>query len=269
MKARLMAMSILIMLIFIFQFDVQEIEAQTYAYILPNHSGYVNDHGYYYIVGEIENNGSFPITGVTVNETYYNVVVNATYYDSTGTIIGYTYGNMFLDVLLPGRKAPFEIILYSATKSEKVHNYTLSLICTAAKPKPLGLEIVNNSYFIDESGFHVVGEIKNVGSDYTSYVRVIVTFYNASGYVIAARSSYTSPLHLYPEEIATFELILNASIATKVDHYALEAESMQYALVPEINSVNFLLTLILTAHLIGISILKAKKNKCVSVVFNS
>lgn len=203
--------------------------------ILPTHSGYINDQGYYYVVGEVQNVGTNPIG-------YVNIT--ATFYDINRDFVALGNGTTTLDTILPGRKSPFEIFLYSALDSQRVHNYTLSVVqYLQAQNKPLGLEIITNSSYTDTYGFHVTGEIKNIGPEYTSFVRVIATFYNASGYVIATKFSYSNPKNLNPDQVATFEIILNSSIINKIDHYTLEAESWHYALVPEFNPTSLILIL--------------------------
>jgi hypothetical protein len=203
--------------------------------ILPTHSGYINDQGYFYVVGEVQNFGANPVE---------NVNITATFYDLNGDFVALGNGTTTLYTILPGRKSPFEIFLYSALDSQRVHSYTLSIVqFSQAQNKPLGLEIVTNSSHIDTDGFHVTGEIKNIGPEYTSFVRVIATFYNASGYVIATKFSYSNPKNLNPGQVATFDIILNNSIINKIDHYTLEAESWHYALVPEFNPTSLILIL--------------------------
>jgi len=205
--------------------------------ILANHSGYINDYGYFYVVGEAQNVGNDPAE---------NVVVNATFYDSNGAFIATVPGHTKLDVLLPGKKSPFEITLFSSLYSQKVRNYTLSVSYSQAQPKPLGLEIISNSSYKDAEGLHVTGVIKNVGSAYTSFVKVVATFYNETGYVIAAKLNYSNPKNLNPGQSATFEILLNSSAASNVYSYALEAESTDYEMIPELNPISLLLIIVLT-----------------------
>jgi hypothetical protein len=218
-------------------FSRSEASTQSQIEILPTYSGYINDQGYYYVVGEVRNVGTTPVGPVNIT---------ATFYDVNGEFVALGNGTTTLYTILPGRKSPFEIFLYSANYSQRVHNYTLSVAqFLQAQNKPLGLEIITNSSHIDAEGFHVTGEIKNIGPEYTSFVKVVATFYNASGYVIATKFSYSNPKNLNPGQVATFEIILNSSIINKIDHYILEAESWDYALVPEFNPAS--LILILTA----------------------
>lgn len=207
------------------------------AVILQTHSGYINDYGYFYVIGEVKNVGSTPVKDVNVT---------AVFYDLNGEIVALGYGITTIDTILPGRKSPFEITLYSSLDSLRVHSYMLSIAqLSQAQAKPLGLEIVSNSSFTDNSGFHVIGEIKNIGSEYTSFVKVVATFYNASGYVVATKFAYSDPKNLNPGQVAAFQIVLNSSVISKIDHYSLEAESFQYALIPEYNPTS--LTLILAA----------------------
>jgi hypothetical protein len=249
-KTTLLVMFALIILAFALRFNVQNVEAQTSIYLLPNHSGYINDLGYYYIVGEVENNGSSSVT---------NVIVNATYYNSTGELVGYTSGNLFLELLLSGRKAPFEVTLYSSIDSLKVHYYTLSVAFSPANSKPLGLDIISHSSYKDENGFHITGQIKNVGTEYSSFTRVVATFYNSNGFVIAAKLNYSNPKNLDSNQMATFKITLNSSAAINVQDYALQAESLQYEAVPEFPPHTFTATITIMSIFTMIKIKKKRK----------
>lgn len=208
--------------------------------ILPTHSGYINDDGFFYVVGEIENTGDVPVEKVNVTATFYN---------SSGEFVAFGSGTSTLNVIIPGRRSPFEITLYSGLLSRRVHSYVLSITSLSpTQTKPLGLEILNHFSYIYADVFHVEGVIKNIGSIRTSYVKVIATFYNASGYVIATNFTYSDPRYLDPEQEATFHIVLNSSMASKVHHYILEAESLHYVSVPEFNIMS--LTLILTLFVI-------------------
>jgi len=69
-------------------------------------------------------------------------------------------------------------------------------------------------------------------------VKVVASFYNATGYVVATSYSYLSSQDLGSNETATFRIILESSTGRVplVSSYFLTAESLEYALVSEFPS---------------------------------
>jgi hypothetical protein len=100
---------------------------------------------------------------------------------------------------------------------------------------------------------HIVGEIKNVGVEEATAVRVIAAYYDVAGDLVAAELEYIDPeqqLIMDPGQTEPFEIILEDEERTSyVDKYELTAESLQYAVVPEFPTLTSLLLLlfILTA----------------------
>jgi hypothetical protein len=206
--------------------------------ILSTHSGYLNDQKFYYVVGEVQNVGDTPLTDIYVNATFYN---------SIGDIIAEISQPTKLSALLPGRTSPFDITLFSTVVSQNVYNYTVRVVTfSSTQDRPLGLKILSNNSSLDQNGFHVVGMIKNVGPGNANAVRVIATFYNQSGHAVAAIGKYSDSSTLAANQTSSFEMVLNSSAASQVDHYALEAESFEYELIPELQPAISLLALMMS-----------------------
>jgi hypothetical protein len=231
----------------------QPVEAITAIEILPTHSGYINDLGFYYVVGEVENIGDTPVG---------DIKVNATFYDVKGDFVANGTGNAKLDVILPGRKAPFVITLYSGELSLQVHNYSLSLTAfSSVENKPLGLEILSNSSsFEPPQVFRVNGTIKNIGTRDTFFVRVIATFYNETGNAIEAMLNYSAPSSISSGDTASFEILLNGTTAAKVHHYVLEAESFDYSLIPEFDPIILASSLVMLTLVVSFIISRYSRN---------
>jgi len=224
---------------------VFEAKAEATVSVLPNHTGWLDALGYYRVSGEVENVGDNAVK---------DVWITATFYDSGGNIIGTAYNHAHLKVLLPGRKSPFEVLLTTAAAS-RVHNYSLSVVATQTDPIPEGLEILSSNCYIDITGSLIVnGSIKNIASDTAHTVKVVASFYNATGYVVATSYSYLSSQDLGPNETATFEIILesNTGRVPLVSSYFLTAESLEYALVSEFPSVMVLSALLLACFGIAV-----------------
>lgn len=84
--------------------DYQATEEQPFAgLIVKSHSTSVDDMGYYKIVGEVENTSNMPAEFVEII---------ATYYDSSGDVIGTDFTYTAIDVVEAGDTAPFELSSY-------------------------------------------------------------------------------------------------------------------------------------------------------------
>lgn len=150
-----------------------------------------------------------------------------------------------LDVLLPGKKAPFEIVLGNKTASALVDHYSLSVSSEEYQgEKPPNLQIMQSTTFIDEAGFQKVnGTVKNLATSNATYVKVVATFYNPQGKVVGATYGYTKPSTIMPNRTELFELELGQK-ADNFSSYSLTVESMEYAAVsPEVPTLTVLLNL--------------------------
>jgi hypothetical protein len=204
-----------------------------------SHTGYLDSLGYYHVVGEVLNSGDQPLSHVKVTATFYN---------SSGIVVGTSYTTTTLSILLAGRKSPFDILLFDTAVSPKVHHYSL------ASARVQALRILSNSSYVDAIGYrHVVGEIKNIGTVNTTYVKVIATFYNTTGGVIASSFIYSDPDDLNANQTAPFDVFIDKYRTPLADHYALTADSIEFAVIPEFpSSVSILLLLLsLSAMLLG------------------
>ena len=190
-----------------------------------SHTGYLDSSGYYHVVGEVQNVG---------DQAVKLVKIEVTFYDSSNVVIATRFDLTMLYVLMVGRKSPFDIVLLDTTQSAKVDNYSLSVTFSATSPIPIGLEILSHNSYVDESGsMHIiVGEIMNIAAEKASTVRVIATYYDGAGDVVAAMLTYLDPIQsdLDPGQTAQFEFLLSDEDRTPyVDTYGLTAESTEYA----------------------------------------
>jgi hypothetical protein len=187
-------------------------------------------------VGEINNTGTASLKWLRVN---------ATFYDQTNSVIGSNSSYAFLDVLLPARKTPFEVV-WVGDKANQIHNYSLTLeFGEYAGEKPLALQISANYTFVDQAGFlKVNGTIKNFGASNATYVKVVATFYEVEGEVAGTAFGYTMPSMIMPNSTAPFELELSRKGVT-FSYYSLAAESEEYAIVPEFFPGHFHIFLII------------------------
>ncbi|WP_455369740.1 FxLYD domain-containing protein [[Eubacterium] cellulosolvens] len=211
--------------------------------IHDNHSSFVSSVGTFHVVGEVENMGPQSMAFVSITGTFY---------DPNNTIIVTESSFATLEIIPPGVKSPFEVVVTDQNQAEKVHNYTLAVTDSSVTTKNLTktLIISSNSSYISVSGYlNIVGEVKNNGSSESTSTRVAATCYDENGKVVAIKSTFTDPQNLNPEKTAQFNLMIDdKNQSAKMDNYALQVQSSKAILIPEftLSHVFIFLTLLFT-----------------------
>jgi hypothetical protein len=180
--------------------------------------------GYYHVSGEVDNEGDGFAGAVNVT---------ATFFDSNNREVATSSTNTLLNVVPPESKSPFEVLLNNTEQSAKVSSYGLSITFSSTSSIPSGLDIPSNSSYIDETGhMNVGGSIRNIASGTATDVKVIVTFYNSTGNVVA--TVYVIEGNLSPNQTKTFDVILtDNSRVPLAANYTLSAQSNEYLLTSE------------------------------------
>lgn len=171
------------------------------AYFLPaasasilSHSSYMS-YGYFHVVGEVKNTGS-------VNLEF--VKITATFYDSANNVIATSFTYTMIDILLPNQKSPFELSTFPYSGPVDHYSLSISYYGTSSIPyRDLQVQGVTTSTIYGY--YHVLGEVKNIGSSPTTFTEVIITFYDADGKVIGATFTFTDPYDLSPGQTAPFD----------------------------------------------------------------
>ncbi len=182
-------------------------------------SNYYDSINYNHIVGEIQNTGN-------VNLEYVKIVV--TFYDASNIVVGTTFTYTEHDILIPQQKSPFKTNIASSDFTGTPTNYTLQLTYSATNNNPYnGLEILSNSDSTDSIGWnHIVGEVKNTGSQTANYVKLIVTYYDSGGDVVGTTFTFTDPLTLTSDQTAPFETNMDLDdTAGSISSYLIQVEA--------------------------------------------
>jgi hypothetical protein len=173
------------------------------------------------IVGEVQNNFSYPIE---------SVLLTASVYDKNNVIVatGDTYTSDYQ--IKPGMKSGFDIYL-----DEKLPNnskYTLtSRFEKSEKDKPDALQLSVGRNSKDSNNFRVIGEVLNQGQDTANSVRVSGIFYDMDHKVLDVDYTYTNPDMIGPNKKAPFELSFYTDNPEKIKSTAINAQSNEYSLV--------------------------------------
>jgi hypothetical protein len=199
---------------------------------LLGHIGYTDSSGYYHVTGIVKNIG---------NNTVQNVRVKITYYDADDEFIDDRFDLTMINILLSGRKSPFDIVLLDESQSNRIKNYEINITYSDTNKIGEYIKIVNHSSSIDESGrLRITGSIINLGESKTRNIEIISTYYDNNGNIAAANYVDLDPEfnYLNPNQVKEFEIILGEERTNLVDKYELTAESSLYALIETDNGNN-------------------------------
>ena len=164
-------------------------------------------------LGEVVNTGDVNLTSILINGSLYNATNHLVEKQST---------QLMSNMLEPGRKAPFELVM---SKSGKLV-LTLQYKATAGRLEEQ-LELFQ-AYTTKFLRLGAVGWVKNNGERWADPVRVIGTFYDEEGKVVHAEYFYSIPRTIPTGSGAYFEITIIGPRAQSIRSYALFAESNEY-----------------------------------------
>jgi hypothetical protein len=193
---------------------------------LFSHTGYLDTYGDYVVCGEVKNNGGTAATNVYVKITYIS--------DSGGTE---DQTAIVLNVLMPGRRAPFYDISSQQGSLVKSYNVELMDLTMPSEDLPELLETVSSNCEISVDNYITIsGTIMNDGAETAIYNRVYSTFYDGpsgTGNVVAVTSGVTDPYNLNPGQTGDFQTGFYAIPGISYVSFVLTAESANYAALRE------------------------------------
>jgi hypothetical protein len=190
-------------------------------------SQYSTEFGSTYIVGEVRNN---------LSDLVQYVQIVGRFYDSTGLLIDTDFTYTDLDLLRPGEKSPFRLIITDESVAQRIDNYTLAVNWDPVFADPSAvanatvLTIQEGEHRINDNGWYeIVGEVVNGGTDDTEFVEVVATYYDEAGQVINTDFTYTDPSDIPAGQSAPFELtVLDEDISEDIESVKLSAQSQDY-----------------------------------------
>jgi hypothetical protein len=160
-------------------------------------TGYIDENGYYHLVGEVLNSG---------NSNMENIEIIATYFDAAGTVIGTGNNDTELYVLPVNTATPFDIIASSKTIQPATYKLGVQGDMTTDQPFP-GLTVQNTATSIDDTGcYDITGQVNNSSTKPAGEVKIIATYYDAAKNVIGTSFVYTKDSEIAAGHITTFDL---------------------------------------------------------------
>ena len=184
------------------------------------------------------------------NKAFKNVIVKASFYDSSSRLLNDFQRSADLRTINPGEISPFEILYIDTKTVNYVKNYTLSASGEETQIKTRALRIATNSSKIDTilGIYYIRGRVLNEGSEGTTNSMIIAPLYDKNGNVILVGRAQTEPVNISSHSQAAFDLPVTAAPQIfKVKRYSLLADSDQYVTIPEFPLAPSLFSIISTA----------------------
>ena len=192
---------------------------------IQNDQQYIGDDGALHIVGEIKNNLESPLNQINIHVTLL---------DENNFIIETMETNSLVNVIMPGMKGPFDLVLTN-DKAKKTKSYSLKLDYKIGPPKNQVIDIIESELSRDNyNNLIITGTVTNKGDITANTVAVIATLYDKEGNVAAVSRVHPEPDYLRVENNVFFVISIPDKIQTSgINEYTLIAESEEYAAVPE------------------------------------
>ena len=149
-----------------------------------SYSWYVNPSGDFIVVGEVQNTG---------NRTLQSVTLNATAYDTSGNQIAGASSMAYVSYFLPQQKAPFYLDFgpsniagtdWGSTVSSV--DFTVLNAYTTTDREYENLILTAHFEGNLSGAYTIIGFVNNIGNQTASGIKVVATYYNSLGTVVAA-----------------------------------------------------------------------------------
>lgn len=184
------------------------------GFLILSHSTYVDRHGYFHLVGEVQN--------IDERNAEDNRIL-VSFFDENGVVYATGAGPCYRQIMAPNEKSPFQIVFLRAPQGD---NYRLTADWQATDIEPKEeVTFRDVSASMDVEGQYVVtGEIVNEGSEAIDYAMIICTFYDASGNVVAVDLSFADASPIPAGSSSTFVLVADPSVSPNIDDFSLQSE---------------------------------------------
>ena len=187
---------------------VPQVSSQPENVKVLSYSGYLDSLGDFVVAGEVQNVGP---------NTIASVVLSGTVYSKDGEAQAKSYTQAFVNYLVPQQKAPFSMEFLPVSAADDLSwlslgfdrvDFSVNVAEATSSYQYPDLTVKSSSGGVDAEGAcWVSGTIQNSGTQTATNVRVIGTFYNASGTVVAVGySDLLTPASLAPSSIASFKV---------------------------------------------------------------
>ena len=189
-------------------------EIEKKGLLILSHTTYMDKYGYFHVIGEVENLGE---RGTEQNR------VRADFFDDQGTIYSTGTGECFRELIGPGGKSPFEIVLSEAPETL---TYKLTALSQPTENLPTGgfsfTEISPESGV--DSEYVVKGMIHNDKNQDIETALILGTFYDDYGNVTAVGFTFPDTVPIQPGGSSEFTMTV-VFHGNPIVSFALHAET--------------------------------------------
>jgi hypothetical protein len=230
-KSRVTA--ILACTIFVFCLELSSsvfVQAKYTGVTVLSYNSYVSSSGHFVVVGEVQNTGNSLLDSVSLN-----VVVSA----SNGSQLAAGTTTAYVHDFIEQHKAPFYLDFGKIDFNTVSETSTFDFNVTNHPPTNYvqypGLSLIVSSNGIVNNAYVVSGSITNSGSQTANDIKVVGTYYNSAGIVVAVGFvALDDPL--IPNSSADFtvsEFDASSKLTSKISNYSLLVQtSTQQLYVP-------------------------------------
>jgi LPXTG-motif cell wall-anchored protein len=183
-----------------------------------SHSSYVNSSGHFIVLGEVQNTGNHVLGNVSLN-----VVVSA----SNGSQLVSGTTTAYVNDFLPQQKAPFYLdfgkIDFNTISEVNTFDFNVSNHPPTNYIEYPGLSLIVTFNGIVNDAYVVSGSITNSGSQTANDIKVVGTYYNSAGIVVAVGFVILND-PLIPNNSVNFtvsEFDAVPKLVTKISNYSL------------------------------------------------
>jgi hypothetical protein len=169
---------------------------QEEALVVLRHASYTDGSGILHVVGQVYNN---------TPQNRIGVKVKGLFYDKDAQVLAEKETYAYVEVLPPSHRAPFALDLFDLDQTPESYDLEVSGDETDDAPFQ-ALELVQHALRKDDAGILILGEIRNVGDQPASKVRVAATLYDTSGQIIGVALTYAQREVLEPGAVVPFEI---------------------------------------------------------------
>ena len=218
-KSRIVA--IIVCTVFVFSLVSSQnvfVQAAYTGVTVLSHSSYVNSSGNFIVVGEVQNTGNHVLGNVSLN-----VVVSAS--NGSQLVSGTTMA--YVNDFLPQQKAPFYLdfgkIDFNTISEISTFDFNVSDHPPTNYIQYPGLSLIVTFNGIANNAYVVSGSITNSGSQTANDIKVVGTYYNSAGIVVAVGFVILNG-PLIPNNSVNFtvsEFDAVSKLVTKISNYSL------------------------------------------------
>ena len=180
-----------------------------------SHKSYVDDLGWYHIVGEVQNNADVPME-------YVEVV--AKLYDSTNQNIGTKLTFTAPDIIFPGGSAAFDIIALRKSQWRDIETYTLQVKGDPSQnAEQQNLILISQEGRLEDNLIFISGQVQNNGNS-PALAKLIITLYDADHNVVNTAWAYADAGIIPVNGVSNFELKVEHQIDPNNFEYRIQIE---------------------------------------------